>query len=170
MKRVMIVGGPGSGKSTLARELGARAGLPVYHMDHIHWKPDWQPRDLSEKIPMARTLEARNRWIIEGSLSATYDSRAARADTLIWLDFPVGVRLWRVTWRTFVYWGRTRPDLPAGCVEGLHGETAAFYRWIWQTRHSHKRRLRRLCAGFPDLELYHLTTSRQVAEFLKARP
>ncbi|SFG18205.1 hypothetical protein SAMN04488020_101426 [Palleronia marisminoris] len=33
MKRKMIVGQPRAGKSTLARELGARTGLPVVHID-----------------------------------------------------------------------------------------------------------------------------------------
>lgn len=37
MQRVMIVGQPGSGKSTLARKLGEHTGLPVVHIDTIHW-------------------------------------------------------------------------------------------------------------------------------------
>lgn len=39
MKRVMITGGPGSGKSMLAAALGEKTGLPVYHMDKIHYRP-----------------------------------------------------------------------------------------------------------------------------------
>jgi dephospho-CoA kinase len=35
----MIVGQPGAGKSTLARALGVATGLPVVHMDMIHWQP-----------------------------------------------------------------------------------------------------------------------------------
>jgi adenylate kinase family enzyme len=39
MRRIMIVGQPGSGKSWLAGQIGKRLGLPVHHMDHIHWQP-----------------------------------------------------------------------------------------------------------------------------------
>ena len=44
MKRVMIVGQPGAGKSTIARQIGQRTGLPVVHIDKIHWMPGWVER------------------------------------------------------------------------------------------------------------------------------
>lgn len=52
MQRVMIVGQPGSGKSTLARELGQRTGLPVVHIDTIHWQPGWIERSRDEKTQL----------------------------------------------------------------------------------------------------------------------
>jgi adenylate kinase family enzyme len=100
MKRVMIVGGPGSGKSTLARLLGERTGLPVVHIDHIHWQAGWIERDKEDKDRLTREVHARDAWIFEGGHSRTYDDRMARADTLIWLDMPVWLRLWRVLRRT----------------------------------------------------------------------
>lgn len=63
MRRVMLVGGPGSGKSTLARWLSAETGLPVFHMDHIHWKSGWVERERAEKVEMARAIEAQEFWI-----------------------------------------------------------------------------------------------------------
>lgn len=47
MRRVMIVGHPGSGKSTLARAMGERTGLPVVHIDQIHWRPGWVAQTLT---------------------------------------------------------------------------------------------------------------------------
>ncbi|WP_349775075.1 AAA family ATPase [Frigidibacter sp. SD6-1] len=49
MQRIMIIGQPGAGKSTLAAALGQRTGLPVIHIDHIHWQPGWIERSSDEK-------------------------------------------------------------------------------------------------------------------------
>ncbi len=167
MQRVMIVGGPGSGKSTLARALGERTGLPVYHMDHIHWLPGWVQRPHAQKLAMARDIEASDSWIFEGGFSTTYDHRAARADTLIWLDLAVMLRLWRVTRRLVQNYGRRRPDMAEGCVELLHGETLAFYRFIWRTRESGRLKLRQLIARQPHLVVHHLRSRQAVAGFLE---
>lgn len=166
MQRVMIVGGPGSGKSTLARWLGGQMGLPVHHMDLIHWKEDWVERPQAEKIPLAKAVEAGETWVFEGGLSATYESRMSRADMLIWLDLPVGLRLWRVTKRLFRYLGQARPDLPDGCVERLHVDTLAFYYFIWQTRHSARTKVLRLIEGaHAGLEVVHLRRRSDVRAF-----
>jgi len=149
----------------LARWLGVRTGLAVHHMDKIHWLPGWVARPRGERREMALKVEARGSWIFEGGFSTTYDNRAARADTLIWLDLPVGVRLWRVTKRLILLYGQSRPDMPDGCAETLHRETLPFYVWIWQTRHSHRARLVRLLADHPHLAVYHLRSAAEVRAF-----
>ncbi|MEM1130356.1 MAG: hypothetical protein AAGH83_07510 [Pseudomonadota bacterium] len=165
MKRVMILGGPGAGKSTLARDLGARTGLPVYHMDHIHHLPGWGARPLDEKVAMAHAIEAREEWIFEGGLSRTYPERMARADTLVVLDFPVGLRLWRVTRRWWKYRGKVRPDMAPGCPEQLPPD---FLWYIVRTRRS--GRARRLALGRAHPGFVHLTSSRAVARWLASVP
>lgn len=168
MRRVMIVGGAGSGKSTMARALGARTGLPVYHMDHIHWRPGWEARPRDARRAMALDVEARDAWIFEGGFSTTYVNRLSRADTVIWLDLPVALRLWRVTRRLVAHYGQRRPDMAEGCVESIHSETWAFYRWIWETRRTGRARLAALVAEAPErVSIHHLTTRAQVRRFLE---
>jgi adenylate kinase family enzyme len=167
MQRVMIVGGPGSGKSTLACALGLRTGLPVYHMDHIHWQPGWVERSKDDKDRLTEVIHARARWIFEGGHSRTYGSRVARADTLIWLDLPVGLRFRRVLWRSVRWWGRSRPDLPAGCIEQFGPETLPFWRFIWRTRASARQPLLAILAAPPvHLQIVHLRHPRAVAAYL----
>lgn len=169
MQRVMIVGAPGSGKSTLARELGARTGLPVFHMDLIHHLSDWKERPHDEKVRMAHEVETKERWIFEGGLSATYETRLARADTLIWLDLPVGLRLWRVTKRLFRYLGQNRPDLPEGCNERLHPETVQFYQYIWRTRHRSRAKIVDLLSNaHAGLAIAHLRSPHEVRDWLES--
>jgi len=164
MKRIMIVGQPGSGKSTLARRIGDRTGLPVVHIDHIHWMPGWVERPREEKIAMAREVEAREAWVFEGGLSATWSNRLARADMLIVLDLPFGLRCWRVFWRTIRHWGRVRPDLPENCPERFERE---FWQWIWRTRNTNRARMLALAdVGRKRIPVHVLTTRREVRRFL----
>lgn len=164
MKRVMVVGGPGSGKSTLARQLGDVTGLPVHHMDMIHWKPGWQERSKTEKVALVSAVEWSNSWILEGGLSVTYDNRASRADTVVWLDLPLIVRSVRVVKRRFQYrGGKTRPDLPENCPEKLDRE---FLWWILSTSRSQREKVRLAIAGAPHLAVHHLQSSAKVRAFL----
>lgn len=164
MQRVMIIGQPGSGKSTLARHLGERTFLPVIHIDHIHWKSGWVERNAAEKTQMTLDVIKEPQWIFEGGHSKTFDQRLARADTLIWLDIPLALRVRRVLWRTAQYYGRTRPDLPDGCPERFSIEFLSF---IWRTRHTSRAKMQALfnSAG-QDKVTYHFTRPHEVTAFL----
>lgn len=136
----MIVGQPGSGKSTLARKLGDVTGLPVIHIDRIHWQSGWVERSREEKTQLCRKAEAGERWIFEGGHSITWPSRLARADLLIWLDRPMLLRLWRVLKRAVTQLGQTRPDMAEGCPERLRS-LPEFAHYIVTTAHSQRRKI-----------------------------
>ena len=166
----MIVGAPGSGKSTLARALGARTGLPVHHLDRVHYAEDWVERPDDEVLRLVRALHARPRWIIEGGISRTWGERFARADTFVWLDVPAGRRLGRVVRRTLRHRGRVRPELPAGCAEGLDRRTLAFLLWVWRTRRTAGAKARLLledACGRTDLVAFHLRDDAGIDRFLE---
>ncbi|TYC66057.1 DNA topology modulation protein FlaR [Stappia sp. BW2] len=167
MKRVMIVGGPGSGKSTLAVALGQKTGLPVYHMDKIHYRSGWNERTRPEKDRMTHEVHLKEAWIFEGGHSSTYAERVERADTFIWLDFPVSRRIFRVLKRSVQYHGQSRPDLAEGCPEQFNWQTVEFLRFIWRTRHSARAKLERIYREPPHhLTVYRLRTLAEINDFL----
>lgn len=170
MKRVMIVGGPGSGKSTLARIMGARTDLPVHHMDRIHWTPGWVERNQADRCAMVRDVIAQDTWIFEGFHRRTDTERAARADTMVWLDLPVLLRFYRVIWRTFRDRGRVRPDMADNCAEGFNEGTFAFWLWIWTSRKGMAQRIAAMIDQHPDLRVHHLKSRSQVADFIDSLP
>jgi adenylate kinase family enzyme len=164
MKRVMIIGGPGSGKSTLGGLLADKTGLPLYHMDHIHYRPGWDERTTEEKDVLCHQIHMKDQWIFEGGHSRTLDERIARADTLIWLEMSVWLRLRRCLWRTITNHGKTRPDLHEGCPERFDLD---FYRFIWRTRNSSAANIRqKLASSQPHLKIHHFTSLNEVKELL----
>lgn len=167
LNRIMIIGQCGSGKSTLAQRLGERTGLPVIHIDKIHWQPGWVERSKDEKTRLCLEVEQHEQWVFEGGHSATWPSRLARADMVVWIDLPVGLRLRRVIWRSLSGWRRSRPDMAEGCPERLR-MLPEFLHYIWTTRHSAREKIGRLLASAPDgAEIVHLRTTTDVEDFLK---
>ncbi|MEE1886729.1 AAA family ATPase [Pseudomonas carassii] len=166
MQRVMIIGQPGSGKSTLARKLGERTGLPVVHIDTIHWQPGWVERSRDEKTRLCHEVEARERWIFEGGHSTTWNNRLARADMLIWIDRSAPLRIWRVLLRTALNRGRSRPDLPDDCPE-LLANLPEFFRFMWRTKTSSREAMKRFVATAPSgCRVVYLRSNRDAEVFL----
>lgn len=119
MRRVLVVGPCGAGKSTLARELAAHLDLPLHHMDRLKWKPGWVETEEAELRAKQRELVAGETWLIDGTYGGTLDERLPRADTIVYLDFPISLCVWRVVKRVTTLRGRTRPDMTEGCPERL---------------------------------------------------
>jgi adenylate kinase family enzyme len=128
VKRVLVVGSGGAGKSTVARKLGERLGLPVIHLDAHYWNPGWIETPAEEWQERVRRLIAEPEWVMDGNYGGTLDVRLAAADTVVFLDLPRIVCLWRIVTRAARYWGRTRPDLAPNCPERLGWE---FVVWVW---------------------------------------
>jgi len=123
----MIIGSGGAGKSTLARQLGKMLDLPVIHLDAVHWQPGWVAMPKDEWCGKVAEMTQGERWIIDGNYGGTLPARLAVADTIIFLDYPWWLCLWRVLRRRVQYHGRTRPDLSPGCPEQLDWE---FLKWV----------------------------------------
>ena len=134
MERVLIIGSPGAGKSTLARELGRRTGLPVHHLDRLHWRSGWVEPDKAEWAAEVARLIAEPRWIIDGNYGGTLELRLTRADTVVDLDLPAWLCVARILRRLAGSWGKVRPDMADGCPERPNWEflayTAAFPRRV----------------------------------------
>ena len=85
-RRVVVTGMAGAGKSTFARQLAAKTGLPVIHLDVHFWKPGWVEPSYQEWRAVQSTLLAGEEWIADGNYHETLDLRLERADTVVYLD------------------------------------------------------------------------------------
>ncbi len=117
MHRLLVIGPCGAGKSTLAGELGQRLKLPVFHMDQLNWKPGWVESSKNEIRERLARIVATDRWLIDGTYGGTLGERLERADTVVYLDYPIRLCVTRLLRRIWTYRGRSRPDMTEGCPE-----------------------------------------------------
>jgi hypothetical protein len=97
--RILILGRTGSGKTTLAREVAAALDVPHVELDSLYFGPGFSTAPLD--VLRERTSEAiaGERWVTDGNKRAVRDLVWPRADTIIWLDYPFYVSLWRLAKR-----------------------------------------------------------------------
>jgi len=119
MQRVLVIGSPGSGKSTLATELARRTGLPLIHLDQQYWRAGWVEPPEEEWRRQVAALIARDRWVMDGNYGGTLAMRIERAETVIHLEFPAWLCVWRLLRRVATSWRRVRPDMADGCPERI---------------------------------------------------
>jgi adenylate kinase family enzyme len=165
MRRVLVVGSGGAGKSIFATRLGELTDLPVIHLDALYWRSGWKQTPQEEWAGVVDALVARDAWVMDGNYGGTLDARLAACDTVVFLDLPRRVCLWRVVRRWLRHRGRTRPDMAPGCDERLSLE---FLRWIWQYRATRRpAMLDRLAALRPGQRAVVLRSADQVESFLR---
>ena len=147
----MLIGTSGSGKSTLAQTLGQHFGLPVLHLDAVHFLPGWVERPLEEERALVeRFLVEHTDWIIDGNYHKTcYERRLAEADRILVLWFGRLVCLERVTRRWRQNRGRTRSSMAAGCEEKLDAE---FMWWVLYRgrRKAFRQRVQSIARQYPE--------------------
>lgn len=128
MKRVLIIGSGGAGKSTMARRLGEKTGLEVIHLDKLFWNPGWVPTAKDEWREVVRRALEKDSWIIDGNFGGTLEMRVEACDTIIFLDMPRYLCIYRILKRWIVYRNKSRPDMAPGCDEKMDLE---FFMWVW---------------------------------------
>ena len=122
MRRILVIGSPGAGKSTFARKLAKRVDLPLIHLDAEYHLPGWvEPEDYVWDARLDELL-GRDNWIMDGNFGGSLKRRLARADTVLLLDYPTILCLWRVVKRITRLYGEVRPDAAPGCPERLDME------------------------------------------------
>jgi len=158
IKRVVITGNsPGSGKTYMALHLHQKTDFPLFHLDRIFWKSNWQ--SVTEKEFLQRQSEIINNssWIIEGGYIGSLRQRALQADLVIVVVAGKWKSLWRVIARR-VKNGGLRKDLPEGCPDKIDIE---FLRFILTT---YSGRLARIKDQLKDISapVYYIKSKREL--------
>src|SRR2546423_7824771 len=102
--RINVIGCSGSGKSTLAKALAAKLDLDFVELDSFQHRENWRQSTREEFLSHVYEAVESDRWVIDGNYSMIRPTIWPRVDTIIWLDYPVSICLWRMWKRTFRRW------------------------------------------------------------------
>jgi adenylate kinase family enzyme len=159
MERIAIVGTTGSGKSTLGLALAKRRGRPLVDLDALFWRPQWTPTPREEFRARVSEALAGPAWIVAGNYGQARDIIWARADTLIWLDYPLALTLSRLFRRT-VSRIVTQEELWGGNRETWRAQFASRDSLFLYALQTHHRRRQEFAAALATPEYAHLTVIR----------
>jgi adenylate kinase family enzyme len=155
LRRVNVKGTSGSGKSIFAAEVARRLGLPYVELDALHWKsPNWvEPTAEGFRAAVREAMEARPEgWVIDGNYESKLGDTVLReADTIVWLDLPLGLKLRRL-WRRTAERIQDGAELWGGNRETWRGAfwgRESLFWWMLKTHVRHKRRWPGQFAGDP---------------------
>ena len=100
MRRINVVGTSCSGKTSLARALASRLDLPHVEFDALFWGSDWTPVPPATFRARLTAALAADAWVADGGYASVRDVTWSRADTIVWLDYPITTVLARWARRT----------------------------------------------------------------------
>lgn len=172
MRRVVVFGTTGSGKSWLAERLAARHGLRLIELDALFWGKDWQPAPL-ELFRHRVEREIRDGdWIVVGNYGQVRDLTWRAADTLVWLDLPFPLVMWRLFRRTMRrsltrenLWGTGNTELLARSL--FSRQSILLY--AMKTHRKNRARFATECASpGKGKAVVRLTSAQAVERFLEA--
>jgi len=165
MNKIMVIGvSPGVGKSTFARRLGELTGIEVTHLDRLYWKPNWVEASVEEFSTAQQQVVQNEQWIIEGNYTGTFTIREPHADTVIYLELPLRVCLYRVLKRRVHFHGKTRNDVGEGCIEKMD---KAFLKFIVSTYDARKKKMTERMQQYTEegKAVHYLKTPTQIDGF-----
>ena len=166
MRRIAIVGSSGVGKSTLAESLAAALDVPVIELDALMHGSDWTPTPtpaFRTKVmhAMAEADESDDGWVVPGNYRTVADITQRGADTIVWLDLPRRVTMWRLLKRS-VRRSVTREQVWGGNRESLvnlvsRDPNRNVLLWSWQNHPQYQQ----VYAGYAAGEFWsHATVHR----------
>jgi adenylate kinase family enzyme len=99
VRRVLVAGNTGAGKTTAARRVAQRRGLLFHEVDELAFRPGWAPDP--GYVGALREIARGDRWVLDSwGDPRVRDELWRRADTVVWLDYPLRVVLPRLVRRS----------------------------------------------------------------------
>jgi adenylate kinase family enzyme len=168
MQRIVVIGSTGTGKSTLAKQVAARLGCNHVELDSLHWEADWKEAPTDVFISRVEQALSGDCWVVDGQYNEVRNVIWSRADTIVWLDYPLSLILWRLARRS-VSRLFTREELWNGNRESFRTHFSRNSLFIWGLK-SYERRRRdyeQFFQEYTHLKILRLHSSGETEKWLK---
>lgn len=146
-RRIHVMGNSCAGKSTLAEQLATVLDCAFVDLDALNWQRNWvalvdsDPAELERRITRATAGDS---WVVAGSyIRFSQPLCWPKLDTVLWLDLPRRVVVWRMLLRSWRRW--RSQELLWGTNTERFWPQLAFWRkedsllWWIVTQHHRKR-------------------------------
>lgn len=161
MRRISVIGSStGVGKTTFGRRLAERLSLQFVELDALFWGPRWtQASTEAFRADVAAALAGEG-WVVDGNYTGRLGQLIwSQADTVVWLDLPFLVALWRTLVRTLRR-VRTREELWSGNRESVRNAFLSRDSLIFYAIRTYRRRRRLFEERLASPNAAHLTVHR----------
>lgn len=158
--RIAIFGKPGSGKSTFASELSKKLNAPLHHLDKIFFIENWADRNYQDFLADQQKIVSTDSWIIDGNSLQSLEIRYARANTVIYFNYPS----WLCCWRMIKRFWRSNPDiqdLPPGCTKTISWKLLS-YLWGYENRINPS--LTALQERYPQIQFFEIRSDKELKQ------
>jgi adenylate kinase family enzyme len=172
-RRIVIAGVSGNGKTTVGRRLAQKLGVPFTELDALMHQPAWvQAETETFRREVEAVTDRSDGWVLDGMYQSQLgDLVVRRADTLVWLDQPLPLVLFRLVKRAL-------KDIVT--KRDLFNGNRQTWRYAFFTRDSlvsfaiksHLKRRREWPEGIgapPDLQIVRLRSPRAVERWLECQ-
>jgi hypothetical protein len=93
--------------------------LPVYHLDRHFWSHEWTMPLKEDWIAWVDEVIAKPSWILDGNYASSISRRAARADTIVFIDIHWTLALYQYFVRSIRRTRLGQNDIPSSASEGI---------------------------------------------------
>jgi hypothetical protein len=156
-------------------EIARRLGVEFVELDALHHGPNWAEPTAEAFRELIAPIVARDGWVIDGMYHDKLGTMVpSAADTVVWMDIPLGLALGRLVRRTALRMAR-REELWNGNRESLgaaFGGRESLVGWAIRTHRHYRHVLPTRFAGeeYAAKRVVRLRSQRDIDRFLDSLP
>ncbi len=115
-------------------------------------------RDYNEFLDIQQSLVAGGSWMIDGNCIRSLAMRYARADLVIYLNYPRHICYWRILKRIFTK-NPAIDDRSPGCKETINFK---LLRYMWTFHHRVEQSILHLQQQYPTIKFVEVRSEREL--------